>query len=157
MDPNKLEIQVEDPAGPDARRLIQAFAQELSERYGDEGPVIFSPEELKGIGRAFLVARLNEEAVGCFAIGPFAPQEPKVCEARGLFLMPAVRGQGLSRTLLRHMEEKAVSMGYATIRLVTGLRESEAIHLFVKGGYSRIPRFGPYAQRPLSVCFEKPV
>ncbi len=155
MDPNTLEIQVEDPAGPDAQRLIQAFAQELGERYGDDGPVVFSPEDLKGHGRAFLVARLKGEAVGCFAIGPFGPQEPKVSEAKGLFLMPAMRGQGLSRTLLRHLEEKAASMGYTTVRLVTGLRESEAIHLFVKGGYSRIPRFGPYAQRPLSVCFEK--
>ena len=54
MDSNKLEIQVEDAAGPDAQRLIQAFAQELAERYGDEGPVIFSPDELKGLGRAFL-------------------------------------------------------------------------------------------------------
>jgi hypothetical protein len=41
------------------------------------------------------------------------------------------------------------------VRLVTGLRETEAIHLFVKRSYNRIPRYGKYVQRPLSACFEK--
>jgi hypothetical protein len=48
-------------------------------------------------------------------------------------------------------------MNYSTLRLETGYRQLPAIALYLRRGYRRIDPFGPYADDPTSVCFEKHV
>ncbi|MGC8724424.1 MAG: GNAT family N-acetyltransferase [Acidobacteriota bacterium] len=151
----QVVVNSEDAASQEAQLLIAEFTQELKNRYGDEGPKPWSAEAARQARSAFLVARLDGKAVGTIALGPFEGDEAGVAEAGHLYVRPEARGRKLSYELLRKAEEKAAALGYHTVRLVTGLREPEAIHLFVKCSYNRIPRYGKYAQRPLSACFEK--
>ena len=65
------------------------------------------------------------------------------------------RGMGVSTEILRKLEESAGTFGYTTVRLETGLLQPEAIHLYVKAGYTRIARYGIYAKNPMSACFQK--
>jgi hypothetical protein len=60
---------------------------------------------------------------------------------------PAVAGAGAL----------SVSGGFGTVRLETGIRQPEAIGLYESQGYLPIPRYGEYAENPLSRCFEKAV
>jgi ribosomal protein S18 acetylase RimI-like enzyme len=72
-----------------------------------------------------------------------------------MYVLPEFRGRGLSRKILKRLEELAVEKGLATIRLETGNRQPEAIGLYRSAGYVEIPRYGEYAHNPTSVCFEK--
>ncbi len=46
-------------------------------------------------------------------------------------------------------------MGYLGLRLETGIRQPAAIRLYERSGDRRIPCYGRYAARQISICFEK--
>ena len=54
---------------------------------------------------------------------------------------------GLESSLLAH--------GIGLARLETGVHQPEALSLYERRGYVRIPPFGDYPNDPLSVFFEK--
>ena len=74
-----------------------------------------------------------------------------------MYVTPARRGAGLSRQMLSALESEARGLGYRRIRLETGVHQLEALALYRSSGYEEIPRYGPYANDELSVCFEKPL
>jgi GNAT superfamily N-acetyltransferase len=113
------------------------------------------PKEISGPRAGFVVAWLNDEAVGCGAWRPLAPTEPAVAEIKRMFVEPAVRGRGVSRAILKQLETLARADGYSVVRLETGLRQPPALRLYETSGYRRIEPYGRYRDDPLSVCFEK--
>ena len=72
-----------------------------------------------------------------------------------MFVLEEWRGRGYSRVVLGELERRAREMGYRAVRLETGLNQPEAIGLYERSGYHRIPVYGAYAGDPRSVCFEK--
>ena len=50
---------------------------------------------------------------------------------------------------------RARALGYSFVRLETGNLQAVAIGLYVSAGFEPIPRYGPFASDPRSVCFEK--
>jgi GNAT superfamily N-acetyltransferase len=101
---------------------------------------------------SFLVARIEDEPVGCAGLQLL---EPGVGEVRRMYVRPAHRGHGVSRVLLAAVEELATDQEVRTLRLETGDLQPEAIGLYQATGYRRIPAFGPYLGRVHSLCFEK--
>jgi putative acetyltransferase len=146
-----------DPAGPEAMQLVRELSEELGARYRDSGEGAFEPADAKVPRSAFLVAKLEGEPVGCGALRPYGDQEPHVAEIKRMYVKPAVRGRGVSRSILAKLESLARGFGYSVIRLETGLLQPEAIHLYVKAGYTRIARYGIYTQNTMSACFEKKI
>jgi putative acetyltransferase len=53
------------------------------------------------------------------------------------------------------LETWASELSFEKCILETGKRQPEAIRLYEKNGYKRIPNYGQYAQIENSVCFEK--
>ena len=76
-------------------------------------------------------------------------------EIKRMYVVPVVRGRGLSRLLLVELERRAVAAGRRRLVLETGIRQPEAIGLYRSSGYSEIPRFGVYRCDPRSRCFGK--
>jgi GNAT superfamily N-acetyltransferase len=72
-----------------------------------------------------------------------------------MYVEPAMRRRGISRSILIELEKLARDCGYTVVRLETGLRQPNAIRLYETSGYRRIEPFGRYCDDPLSVCFEK--
>ena len=72
-----------------------------------------------------------------------------------MYVVPSARGLGLSRRLLAALEDEARALGYSLVRLETGKLQAAAIALYVSAGFGPIPRYGPFANDPKSVCFEK--
>ena len=76
-------------------------------------------------------------------------------EIKRMYVVPVVRGRGLSRLLLVELERRAVAADRRRLVLETGIRQPEAIGLYRSSGYSEIPRFGVYRWDARSRCFGK--
>ena len=152
-----IEIKVEsaDPYSPEGRLLVERLWEEECVRYGDSGPCEFQPSDISGDGCAFVIAWQGGQPVGCGAIRPFVPETTGVGEVKRIFVEPAARRQGIARRILNELEETAVHFGYTILRLETGTLQPEAVRLYETSGYYRIAPYGPYADHPLCVCFEK--
>jgi putative acetyltransferase len=153
-----LEIVMEDPATPDAQELIRRLNADLAARYGpeDDGSGEFSPADVRVPRSAFVVARLDGRAVGCGALRPMMEAGFEGCaEIKRMYVSPEARGRGLGGAILARLEGLARGFGYARSVLETGTAQPEAIRLYERSGYGRIPSYGPYADDPRSVCFAK--
>lgn len=149
---DELILSAEDPTTEDSRTLIAALDSELRQRYPEHSIHGLEPHQIAEGRGVFLVARLKGQAVACGAIRPAGAG---LGEVKRMFVLPAFRRQGLARRVLRALESTASTLGMTTIRLETGVGQPEAIRLYESEGYTRIPRFGEYADDPHSVCFEK--
>jgi phosphinothricin acetyltransferase len=151
-----LAVTVEDPLHPHAVMLIKQLSAELAPRYGDDGRAGFTPEDVRVPRAAFVIARLAGQPVGCGALRPLADLGPQpAAEVKRMFVVPDARGHGVARSVLARLEELARDFGYQRIVLETGDRQLEAIRLYERAGYARIPCYGRYAERSWSVCFGK--
>lgn len=65
-------------------------------------------------------------------------------EVKKVFVEPVARGRGLSRILMKEIEDVAREKGETRIVLQTGPKQLEAIALYAAIGYVDIPEFGPY-------------
>jgi GNAT superfamily N-acetyltransferase len=63
----------------------------------------------------------------------------------------------VARGLLAAAERAARELGAARVILHTGDRQPEAIRLYEREGYTRIPIYPPYTSMTWSTCFEKPL
>ena len=78
-------------------------------------------------------------------------------EVKRVYVAPAARGTGVSRLLMAELERIAAERGARRLILQTGDRQPEAVTLYERIGYTRIPIYPPYLEISFSQCFEKPV
>ena len=76
-------------------------------------------------------------------------------EVKRMYVATRVRGRGLARLMLAHLERTAEESGARAMVLETGAGQPEAIALYESSGYTRIPSFGHYQWSPLNRCFAK--
>jgi putative acetyltransferase len=148
----EIAISLESPFSADAAALLQALDEDLLARYPRHNIHGVELRQLDGGRGLFVVARLNGLAIGCGAIRLL---EEGIGEIKRMFVHPDARRLGVARKVLATLEETAKKLGYTTLRLETGTRQPEAIALYEKHGYHRIPPFGEYVMDPYSVCYEK--
>ena len=153
--PRRIEIRRETYGSEAARALTDPLATELLERHGRPGSGSEPPaSDFDPPEGAFLVGSVDGSDVACGGVCRF---DGETAEIRRMYVTPEHRGTGLSRRMLRALEEEARDFGYRRIRLETGVRQHEALGLYRSAGFEEIPRFGPYVDDELSVCFEKPL
>ena len=131
-----------------AQVLVAAVLADLGERYGGEGdetpvyPMQFDPPH-----GAFFVAYLGGDPVGCGGWRTFE-DDPEAAEIKRMYVAPSARRHGIALGLLRAIEDSARAAGRTRVILETGDQQPEAISLYVKAGYERIPDFGYYRDEP---------
>ena len=149
-----MEIRRERFDSEAVQALVGALEVELLETYagvpGSGG--LPEPSIFEQPGGAFLIARIDGVAVAC---GGIARYDEATAEIRRMYVVPDARGRGLSRRVLEALEDEARALGYSLVRLETGRLQAAAIGLYVSAGFGPIPRYGPFANDPKSVCFEK--
>jgi putative acetyltransferase len=147
-------IAREPLASPDARALIAALDADILERYPNPDDNFFelAPDEVAPEHGAFVIARINGRAIGCGAVRRI---DATTAEIKRMYVAPEARGRGLAREILAFLEAEAARLGITRLVLETGDRQVEAIALYLRAGFERIPRFGAYVDAPLSVCFGK--
>ena len=138
---------------PEAQALIAALDSDLERRYPGEPTNGIQAPEFEAAGGYFaVVATAAGEVIAC---GAFRAVEAQCVEIKRMFVREDFRRRGVSRTILRHLEEVARERGFRGAVLETGVRQPEAIGLYTSEGYFRIPNYGEYAGSPASVCFAK--
>lgn len=145
-----MEYMMCDTAHKSFINMIACLDAELAQRYG-EAQAAYQPHNIIELADAF-VAMEGAAPVGC---GCFRPYDENTVEIKRMYVKPEYRGKGIARELLARLESRAAQMGYQVAVLETGLGQPEAIRLYEKCGYQRIPGYGPYSELPDSVCFRK--
>jgi putative acetyltransferase len=154
--PKDFVVERHDMRSPAARALIAALNAELTERYPEEGATHFrlDPDEVAEGRGAFLIASRSGLPIGCGAVRRIDEQQ---AEIKRMFVRSEERGNGVGRALLAALEAEAQRLGLSRLVLETGIRQSEAIALYERAGFSRIAPFGEYVDSPLSVCMAKTI
>ena len=108
--------------------------------------------ELSPPGGGFIVGWVDGEPVCC---GGVKRLDEATCEIKKMYVVPALRGQGVARILLHALEEQARDLGYTIARLDTGPKQGNARGLYESEGYREVPDFNG---NPVAVFWgEKPL
>ena len=151
--PKEKEIQVirVNSKNQDFIHLVQLLDAELAIRDGDDHPFYDQFNKIDHIQHAVILYS-NGLALSC---GALKQLETKVMEVKRMFTAPEGRKKSYASKVLTELEHWARELGYEKCRLETGIMQPEAIQLYTKMGYHRIPNYGQYAGVANSVCFEK--
>lgn len=145
-------ISRERPDTPDAATLIAELEDHLASRYPAPSRHGFSVARLLAEDVAFFVLRDDGVPAGC---GGVLLVGQAYGEIKRMYVRPQFRGRGCGVALLDRLAAHASEHGLTLLRLETGVDQREAIALYERMGFRRIPPFGPYSADPLSLCYEK--
>lgn len=147
-----ITIVEEPPDTVDATQLITELESVLAPLYQVESRHGFSVDKLIREGVAFFVTRYDGVPAGCGGIKLFGSEYGEV---KRMYVRPEFRGHGLGKQMLNHLAAYTTQHGITVLRLETGIHQTEAIGLYEKFGFQRIPPFGDYFDDPVSLCYEK--
>lgn len=146
-----MKIERTDSKNKDFVSLVRLLDADLANRDGGEHEYYAQFNKIESI-RYVVVAYENDQPVACGGIKEF---EPGAMEVKRMFTLLEDRGKGIAVEVLAELEKWASELSCSRCVLETGLKQPEAIWLYEKGGYSRIPNYGQYIGIDNSVCFEK--
>jgi len=147
-----ISIIPERPDTADAAALVAELDAYLIPLYPPASHHGLNVDQLVKGKVAFFVLRCDGVPAGCGGLQFF---DDEYSELKRLYIRPSHRGNGLGKILLRHLETYSRAQKISVVRLETGILQHEAISLYEKSGYQRIPPFGPYTEDPLSIFYEK--
>ncbi len=131
--------------------LVKHLDTYLAEKDGDDHSFYDQFNKLDKI-KHVVIAYENNIPVGCGAIKEYAPDS---MEVKRMFTTPGSRGKGIATKILTELENLTFELSYEKCILETGEKQLEAIELYKKNKYQRIPNYGQYAGVQNSLCFEK--
>lgn len=79
--------------------------------------------------------------LGCVALRPLRSVSHTCCEMKRLYVLPAGRGAGVGKALVREVVEVARGLGYRTMRLDTLPRMQAAITMYEAVGFRRCEKY----------------
>lgn len=138
-------------ADTDFQLLVTELDADLQNRYGEQQAFFSQFNKLNHIHHV-IVAYENELPVGC---GAFKLFEETVVEIKRMYVQAQHRGKGIAAEILKSLEQWAKEEGFTACVLETGLNQPEAIRLYEKTGYKRIPNYGQYVGVDISICMRK--
>lgn len=135
----------------DFQKLVHLLDADLAIRDGDEHAFYAQFNKIDTIKYA-VVAYENEVAIGCGAIKKYTDD---TMEIKRMYVPVDQRGKGIATLILHVLEKWTAELSYKKCILETGIKQPEAIALYLKNDYKIIPNYGQYANVENSVCFEK--
>jgi putative acetyltransferase len=150
--PSSAVIALERPDTADAVALITELEAHLEPLYPRASRHGLSIGQLLAQDVAFFLLRWDGTPASCGGVRLFGDD---YAEVKRMYVRPPFRGLGLGKRTLRHLEVYTRSRGIDLLRLETGIHQHEAIGLYERMDFYRIPPFGAYTHDPLSLYFEK--
>jgi GNAT superfamily N-acetyltransferase len=123
----------------------------LNETY-KEGYCICAPYNAADTIKHTVVVYHESEPVGCGAIREYSSG---IMEIKRMFVSKTMRRKGIASMILNELECWAKELGSTKYILETGKKLPEAIRLYEKKGYVRIPGYGQYDCLSSNICFAK--
>jgi GNAT superfamily N-acetyltransferase len=161
MTRSKIEVREVPWDDPTADRLRRAMELEMELRYADR------IEELLATASIDVAEAMTVDADHVVYVGVAYDEDGRPAghaalrrtegelELKRMYVTPDHRGSGVSTALLAAVEEAARTLGASRIILQTGDRQPDAVRLYEREGWTRIPIFPPYEWATFSTCMEK--
>ena len=146
-----ISLKRTDSNNEDFIGLVRNLDADLAIRDGDDHAFYNQFNSISMIKYA-VVAYLDDVPIGCGAIKLF---DDATMEVKRMYVTPQSRGKGVAVSVLAELELWTKELGYKRCVLETGINQPEALMLYQKNGYKRIPNYGQYAKVENSFCFEK--
>ncbi|HRI33367.1 MAG TPA: GNAT family N-acetyltransferase [Saprospiraceae bacterium] len=135
----------------DFKLLVIELDKELKIGDGDDHTFYAQYNKSDNI-KYVLVAYDQELPIACGAIKEY---DQGTMEIKRMFVRPGYRNQGLASLILKSLELWCQELHYTQCILETGINQPEAIRLYEKNNYTKIPNYGPYINVENSLCFLK--
>ncbi|MBK9717362.1 MAG: GNAT family N-acetyltransferase [Saprospiraceae bacterium] len=135
----------------DFKLLVIELDKELKLRDGDDHTFYAQYNKSDNI-KYVLVAYNQELPIACGAIKEY---DQDTMEIKRMFVRPNYRNQGLASLILKALKQWCLELHYTKCMLETGINQPEAIRLYEKNNYTKIPNYGPYINVENSFCFLK--
>jgi putative acetyltransferase len=148
---NMIQIVRANSSNPLFCSLTALLDEELNSRYG-ELQKSYDKHNIIEHNNTVVIALDYEQPVGC---GCFKPYSENMVEIKRMFVHKEYRGKGISKLVLKALENWAVEHGFVSAVLETGIGQHEAIGLYTSYGYNKIENYGQYAGNMNSVCMMK--
>lgn len=148
----ELHVRLEDPDQPDIVKLLGDSQRYSASLYPAESNHHLPLDALRASHVRFLVARDGKgNAVATGALS----SSGSWAELKQMWVVPEMRGRGISKIMLDALEATARQDGVRCLRLETGIENHAALALYRSAGFSQRDPFGNYRPDPLSVFMEK--
>src|SRR5438876_11702622 len=113
-----LTLQPDDPASPEARKLIEQLDRYQEDLYPPESNHLLSVAALREPNVTFITARMDDRVAGC---GAFVNHDGAYAEIKRMFVLPEFRGLKIGRRILEELESRARAAGLKQALLETGI------------------------------------
>ena len=136
---------------PDFRKMVNALDEDLILRNGETQKLYHQYNKIDHINHA-VVVYAEAQPIGC---GCFKRFDDETVEMKRMFVLPEMRGKQLAGQLLHELETWASEEGFTKAVLETGVRQVEAIRLYIRSGYHLTKNYGQYVGMEDSICYRK--
>ncbi|AZA82052.1 GNAT family N-acetyltransferase [Chryseobacterium lactis] len=146
-----MTIRRTDSTNQDFRNLVKLLDSTLAEHNGDDHDFFNQFNTIDTIKNCIVVYVDNIPA----ACGAFKPFSEDAVEIKRMFTDPKFRKKGLGSAIVSELESWAKESGFKKAILETSSELDNAISVYEKSGFYRIPNYGQYIGVDQSVCYEK--
>lgn len=146
----EIVIAAERPDSADVIALVGELEAVLDPLYPPASRHGYDVQKLLEEEVAFFVIRCDGVAAGCGGVQLI----DDYAELKRMYVRPRWRRLGLAQQLLEHLARVADRGGANTLRLETGIYQTEAIGLYERFGFQHCGPFGDYSDDPLSLFFQ---
>lgn len=150
-----VPVTLDDPR---AQPLLEELADEYSDRYGMERPLIRNwlvdgPEgEFAAPHGGMLIGLVDDQSV---TGGAFCRYDDETAEIKRVWTHRDHRRRGYAAALVAALEAEIAASGYRSVYLVTGDRQPEAVQLYRSIGYTQLTEPLPTRGPVLPIAFLK--
>jgi putative acetyltransferase len=148
-------ISRESPLGADLALLMERHTADMHAETPPESIHMMDASALAVPEVAFFVMREDDgRAIG---MGAFKRLDAVHGEIKSMHVLREVRGRGLSKAMLQHLEAEARKAGLTRLSLETGAEPifEPARQLYARAGFAECEPFGSYKPDPHSVFMTK--
>ena len=136
---------------PEFIKLVSQLDAILRELDGEEHEFYAQFNKIDTLEHVVLLY-IDQLAVGCGALKKYSID---TMEIKRMYVLPEYRSLGIATKILSELESWMLSLGNTTSILETGIKQKDAIALYQKNHYIRIPSYSQYKDVENSVCFSK--
>ena len=150
---NDIKISRTTSENVDFINLVAALDESLWERYPELKSDYWGNNILE-INPNVVVISIDNKAVAC---GCFKKKNENTIEIKRMFVLPEARGKGFAQNILRELELLGVESGFSFSILETLYKQTEAIGMYEKCGYTIVDNYEPYVGLKNSICMRKQI
>ena len=147
-----LQIVKTNSDNPAFKMLEAELESELNERDDSIQLQFDSYDTPKNYIDTVVVAYDDDTPIG---FGCFKPFDDSTAEIKRMYVSKDYRRKGVASIILLELELWAAQHEFIKMALHSSTKQPEAIHLYTKYGYKKIPSYGMYANIANSIGMQK--